>query len=68
VMAVEAWPNRADTTLAGIPAFSERVAYVCLRSCLCRRRHKHDYADPRVMPTSARNPLHDGVSVLAVSA
>jgi site-specific recombinase XerD len=28
----------------------------------------HDYADPRVMPTSARNPLHDGVSVLAVSA
>jgi len=28
----------------------------------------HDYADPRVMPTSAWNPLHDGVSVLAVSA
>ena len=24
VMAVEAWPNRADTTLAGIPAFSEK--------------------------------------------
>jgi hypothetical protein len=43
--------------LTGTPEETSQVEYECLKSWLCRRRHKHDYADPFVMPTSARSAL-----------
>lgn len=40
--ATELWPSRSETTFGLTPAASSRVAWVCLKSCLCRHRHNHD--------------------------
>ncbi len=44
------------------------VGEVWRRSCLCRGRHNHDYADPCVMPTSAKRSLWVGVTAASRSA
>ena len=58
------WPRRSLMTFTGTPALRAIDACVCRRSWLCRRRHRHDYADIRVMPTSAGRD--SGVRVIAV--
>ncbi len=52
VEAVDSWPRRLLTSSTASPSSRSPItAEECRRSCLCRRRHNHDYADIRVMPT-----------------
>jgi len=42
VIATVACPSISEATFGCTPSLRSRVAAVCLRSWLCRRRHNHD--------------------------
>jgi hypothetical protein len=49
-------------------ATGRRGVPVWRRSCLCRGRHNHDYADIRVMPTSVLESLRGNAIAVLKSA
>jgi hypothetical protein len=46
-------------TRSGIPSRDISTAWACRSWWLCRRRHKHQYADLWVMPTTPGELLHE---------
>ena len=42
MITTDVWPRRSATILGLIPRARSNVAQVWRRSCLCRRRHKHE--------------------------
>ena len=61
-------PRRSLITFGGTPARSAIVAWVWRSPWLCRRRHKHDYADLSVMPTLAGDRWLGAKSAVLMSA
>lgn len=61
VVLISLWPRRSLIWSGCAPASISHAAHVCRRSWLCRRRHKHEYADSLVMPISSANAWCDGL-------